>query len=1208
MKSIWIRLCVLIAFSLAAFAQSDRGTITGTITDPAGAVVPAAPIELKNSQTGATFQGASTETGNYTLPQIPTGTYELTVKVPGFKTYVRQNVTLGVAQTLRLDVPLEVGQSSESVTVSAEVTLLKTESGELSHNVASDRMNSLPVLGLGPNGAGSTGIRNPLASMQLIPGAVWQPNTNVRVNGAPTNTQAIRIEGQDSTNGLWTQTPAMTQPSVDAIQELSIQTSNYAAEFGQAGGGFLNVTMRSGTNKYHGTAYEYFVNEALNAGRPFTNNGNGGLLRPVERRSDYGFTLGGPVKLGKIYNGQDRTFFFFNFEQYREFLINNSAAITVPTLAYRNGDFSQALTGALLPGTDALGRTIAEGAVYDPRTERIVNGQRVRDPFPGNIVPTSLLDPVALKVQALIPQPGNSLLVNNLTPVFPGRRVVSIPAVKMDHNLSSKAKISGYWSRTTQSAPISAQYGQADGLPSPITQARGTFITADTYRLAFDYTVSPTVLLHLGAGMVYNRFDDHVENTNYKVAQEIGLKGTNVDRFPFFQNITNARGGMKNMGPLAQAYINNVKPTSNASLTWVKSNHTYKFGGEMVLEGFPTNIIGQSVGFFSFTENIGGANPNCGGCSPETGLSSLQGAATAGRTTGFPYASFLMGRVNNGSIGIPTTSRLGSQAWGFFAQDTWKVTRKLTLDYGLRYDYQTYLSEQYGRALNFSPTTPNPSAGNRLGAVIFEQTCKCKFANNYPYAFGPRLGVAYQIDSKTVLRAGFGVSYSKTAQNSFLSQQIGSNIPFAASSFGDPYTTLQQGIPFTPTWPNFDPGLFPQPRTDGYVAPPQAYDRNGGRPARTTQWSIGLQRELGRNFVVEASYVANRGAWWQANGLINVNALTPQMLSAAGIDINSAADRALLTSRLDSAASVARGFDKRLPYASFLTSNTVGQSLRPFPQFGTINYLWAPLGRTWYDSLQTKATKRFSHGLDFSAVFTYQKELVLGADNQDGNTIAVNDVFNRGINKYLSSFSKPVSFVFAGSYRVPKLNTNKWASMAIRDWQLSAVLQYGSGLPLRVPNSNNALASQLFRGTFYNRVPGQPLFLQDPNCHCFDPNTTPILNPAAWTDAAPGTFASSTAYYNDYRQARRYSESMGLSRLFQIREGMTFSIRGEFANIFNRTFLNTPDSTNPAAVITRAGGDNSNPNAQLISGFGRINTGTVFSPARSGTIVARFTF
>ncbi len=484
--------------SAVAIAQSDRGTITGTVSDPAGAVVASASIQANQLDTGAMFNTTSTDTGNYTLAQLPVGRYDIVVKVPGFKTFVRNGLVVQVAQTYRVDVTLEVGGTSESVTVTENASLLKTESGELSSNVTTQRLEDLPVLSIGA-AASSAGLRNPYASMQLVPGAYWSANSAVRIAGSPGNTQSLRVEGQDSNNGFVTNSPNETQPSVDAVEEVAIQTSNYSAEYGQAGGGFLNVTMRSGTNQFHGSGYEYFVNEVFNAGQPFTNNGNGSLIRPVARRNDYGFTLGGPVWLPKIYNGHDKTFFFFNFEQYRE---TQSIVLpqTVPTAAYRAGNFAAALTGRTLATTDPLGRPIQEGAIYDPATQRAVNGTVVRDQFPGNQIPMARLDPVALKAQSFIPQPNQAGVINNYLPPYLNPRVSDIPSLKIDQLLGSKSKLSGYWARTNTNSPNAPGFANGDGMPTPITGARGTFITTHTIRLNYDYTITPTLLLHLGAG------------------------------------------------------------------------------------------------------------------------------------------------------------------------------------------------------------------------------------------------------------------------------------------------------------------------------------------------------------------------------------------------------------------------------------------------------------------------------------------------------------------------------------------------------------------------------------------------------------------------------------------------------------------------------------------------------------------------------------
>ena len=1179
--------------------QTDRGTITGTISDTTGAVIPGVSVVATNVETASRYETISTETGNYTLTLLPAGMYEVAAELPGFKRYVRQRITVLVAQTLRIDVTLEVGAATDEVTVTADAPLLRTESGELSHNVRTETVTSLPVMAIG-SGAGLSQIRNPQAVMALLPGVYMAPNTNFRVNGAQGNTSTMRVEGQDASNGLTPGAPQQTQPSIDAIQEVTVMTSNFSAEYGQVGGGFLNYTMKSGGNEVHGSAYDYFTNEGLNAGHPWLG------ARARVRQNNYGFTFGGPVVLPSLYNGRNKTFFFFNFEQYLNNQNINNQTITVPVDSYRNGDFRLAQTGRVL-GTDPLGRPIIEGTIYDPATTRAApDGRLVRDPFPNNMIPVGRMDPVALKVQSLIPAPTRAGLTNNGIYPYRSTRTTYIPSVKADHSFNTKGKLSFYWSRTRTNTPIGAG---GDGLPGAITSANSSNIKSDTYRLNYNYTLTPTLLFHVGGGYQGTTFISDPPVLDYNPERELGLKGASVNRlFPAFRGLSNTQGGMKDMGSGSNRHpLLAEKPTATTSLTWVKNNHTYKFGGDLRFEKFGSTVYTATAGIYAFN-------------AAQTGLPYLQSTTTGGGTIGHPYASFLLGGVNNVQIQPTTFIDLGKHQIGFYAQDTWKVTRTLTFDYGLRWDHAAYLRELEGRLANFSPATPNPSAGGLPGAVMFEGTgpgkCNCNFAENYPYAFQPRLGLAYQISSKTVVRAGFGIVYSGTADsNSAVSGGLTQVQPVNSPAFGDPSMNLRTGIPFAPLpYPNFDVGQHPQPGYAGTQGgtPTVWYDQNAGRPARQWQWSIGVQREIFENLVVEASYVGNRGVWWNSPGLIDVNALTPERIRSVGLDLNNAADRTLLTSRLDSANAANRGF--RAPYAGYPLSNTVAQSLRPFPQFASITSLWSPLGKTWYDSLQVKATKRFSHGLSFTSNFTWSKNLAMGAPSNvtTGSTGGgpVNDVFNRDSNKNLSPFDQPFIFNTSLNYTLPALNTNKVLSWAIRDWTIGAYVLYASGLPILAPQAQNNLNPLLLRNTggalsYANRVSGQPLFAQDLNCHCFDPSRDFVLNPAAWAEPAAGQFGTGAAYYSDYRSTRTPRENLAIGRTFRIGEGgVNFNIRAEFTNIFNRVIVPDPTATNARATQTR------NAAGMTTAGFGRINTAAVpgIATQRQGMIVGRLVF
>jgi len=679
--------------TLAAFAQTDRGTLTGTVSDATGAVIPGVAIEAKNVQTGATYQAGSSETGNYTLAQLPAGSYELSAALPGFKKFVRTGVIVSVATVLRIDVTLDVGATGESVTVEAASPLLKTESGEVSHNLTTEQVNNLPVLTLSP-AVGSTlgNVRNPLQILNLLPGASFASENQLRINGMPSSTHAIRIEGQDAINGMTHQTNQNVQASVDAIQEVAVQTSNYAAEFGQAGGGYFNYTMKSGTNQFHGGVFDYFVNEALNAGTPFTDRvttGDAGRagehIRNTQRKNDYGFNFGGPIWLGKLYDGHGKSFFFFNLEQYRETQFINTGIATVPTLAYRRGDFSAALLPQLLlsgqPAVDPLGRPVVGNAIYDPRTTRLApNGSIIRDQFPNNTIPPELMDPVALKIQSMFPLPTNSDVVNNYQiPGYTNFRHTTIPSFKIDHNVNDKNHLSWYFQNTHTVTP------NANGFTQPFTAAVPQDDVNYTTRLNYDRTISPTSLLHVGIG--------YFQTTNPFLLPHFDqntlgwAKNYYVDEFPYIAGISNpVRGGFSS--PIGQTftrkYVKEIKPTANTNLTLVKGNHSYKMGGELIIEGFPTLNYSRATGVYTFSAQ-------------QSSLPWEDGQPLNG-TTGFGYASFLLGFPLTPQLALAASSRLGNHSFAAYIQDSWKVTRKLTLEYGLRYDYVTLLREQYGDA------------------------------------------------------------------------------------------------------------------------------------------------------------------------------------------------------------------------------------------------------------------------------------------------------------------------------------------------------------------------------------------------------------------------------------------------------------------------------------------------------------------------------
>ncbi len=1260
-----------VAASLA-FGQGASGTITGTITDPAGAVIPGASVQAKNTATGVAFTGATTSTGDYTIPGLPVGVYTITVTVSGFKTYTHTNLAVQATQILRENIPLQIGNTGESVTVTAEASQLKTESAELSHDVSIDQLDQMPLLGVGSVNAGSSGYRNPYNTLLTLPGISSYASSGTFVLnglGGTTAAEAMRIEGQDSTNRVLgaTDYTQMTQPSADAIQEMAYQTSNYAPEFGTAGSVVINMTMKSGTNQYHGSGYDYFVNEDLNAGYPFTvsggpgssSGGAGGKFRPRNRRNDFGGTLGGPVYIPKIYNGHNKTFWFFNYEQYLETTLYTFSD-TVPTLNYQQGNFSQISPNGScslcaqygIPTTplggsqlDPLGRPLFANTIYDPNsraqaTSGPLAGQGYATPFQNNSVPLTSFDAVSAKLIPLFPQPTNGNLTQNYNASIPGGRYSAIPSIKIDHSISAKDKLSFYYSENNTQSQISQTLGNADGLPLEIGGYRGTFIPTYTERLNYDRTLTPTLLLHLGAGMLWTQFLDHAPFLNFNPSA-FGLSGFLHDRqFPSFTEMNypvnpttllSQYGGMQNIGTAGQGQSLDYeqKPSFNANVTWAHGPHTYKAGAEVLIE----NIFTQT---FSGVTEVADSTTGGATAQPFTPANSLNGF-----TQGFGYANFLLGDYSSSTQTSQPDPKEKSYHWAMFAQDSWKVTRKLTLDYGLRYDLGTVNHEQYGRLGQLNETQPNMNAGGHPGTYQYASSCNCQFyQKNYPYGFGPRIGVAYQINPKTVFRAGWGLTYTYIVNNAGATVATNGIFPLATTNPTYVPSTAQYvnaetpGFIQTPVWPVTNPQIYPVPGTTGNG--PNVPDPNQNRPGRINQFSAGFQREITKSLVVEATYVANRAAWIQQPGgpLGFFSQLSPATYAkygffpypgtgpcatAGGIcassTYNNNADRILLADPISSSAVTqalaARGISSILPYAGFPTSNTLQSALYAFPQFtstttGPLAVTGSPTGDSKYDSLQVKATKRISHNFAAGGAFTW---------GQGFTRAARQDFFNPASAVWALQQIPPRVLTFNATYTVPRASyLPRIANAFTKDWQIGWFSTYQTAPYLTPPTSPTAnfLTSEdvpVAGQSFYN--------VNINNIHSYNPLTTQVLNPNAWTACPTNTTCEATGnLYKNFRGPRTPSENANIGRNFRIKESMNFQIRGEFVNIFNRTLMPT------GANISTANPQNlpvKNAQGAYTSGFGIMpiyvtpNTAEggsqlAYLQPRTGTLIMRFSF
>ncbi|MBV8730545.1 MAG: TonB-dependent receptor [Acidobacteriia bacterium] len=839
-------------------------------------------------------------------------------------------------------------------------------------------------------------------------------------------------------------------------------------------------------------------------------------------------------------------------------------------------------------------------------------------------------------------------MINNYAGSIGGNRYTAIPSIKVDQIVSSKDKLSFYWSRINTESQISSPYGNADGLPREIGGYRGTFIPSYTTRLNYDRTLSPTLLLHLGGGYYHTSFSDRAPFLSFDPSQ-FGLSGFIQHRqFPTVSGMCipppgflpppgcGGYGGMQTIGTSGQIQSQNYeeKPSFNANATWIHGNHTFKLGAELYLEQ-------TYAGNFSGVTLATGVGPTAQPFQPTVSFN--------GFTQGFGYASFLLGDYSSITQTPAEFTREGSQTWGIFLQDSWKVTRKLTLNYGLRWDYNTPEHEQYGRLGQLSESLGNANAGGHPGATIYANTCNCPFYQPaYPYAIGPRISAAYQATPKTVLRGGWGVNYQFAANAA--GEVIGTNgvYPLAPLPNNAQFVNIATpGAIVQPTWPVTDPNIYPPapgilgapnspfgPQTDPYVP-----DKNQNRPPRINQWSISVQREITRDFVLEASYVANRAVWLPGGPLGFLSQISPQRYAAfhlypypgtgpcsngsgvcASTSYSNYNDYLLLNQPISNPQVISnmasRGITSLLPYAGFPTSSSLQSILYPFPQFGAIEPTGSPTGNSKYDSLQIRATKRLSHGLQVTSNFTW---------GQGFTRPTPQDFFNPQSARWVLQQLPPFDFNLTAVYTVPKASfLPKVADVITRDWQIGWYSNYQSGQFLSPPTSPtfNFLPSEDIR------VPGVPLYTSGVNINdhsTYNAQYTQVLNPAAWAPcpvnaacaaASSGAFGpTSTVLYKDFKGPRTPTENANLGRNFRITHGdhtYNLYIRAEFINIFNRTLMPNPNTSNPQNQVVRAG-----PNGPLITGFGVISAyfpaGSYSSTApyllgRTGTLIARFSF
>ncbi|MBE0657595.1 MAG: TonB-dependent receptor, partial [Bryobacteraceae bacterium] len=765
----WILLFTL--FTAPLFAQLNRGTITGIVTDSTGASVPAAQVTVKQTATNMTTRVATTDSGQYNVPNLPPGLYEIAVEAKGFKKFVLSNAELRATDVIRIDATLDVGSMVETVEVAATVERVQTDSPQVGTSLTNSGLIDLPL-----SFAGARNMEN--FAYKLTPGVAGSSWTS-HINGSTTASKEVLIDGASTTTNRGGHNGESTV-SLEAVQEFKIQTSGMSAEFGRFQAGVFNFVMKSGTNQLHGTAYGALRNEALNA-NTWVNNFRG-VKRPQDRRQNMAGSIGGPVYIPKIYDGKDKTFFYTSFEKYKDRTGGFGAPNrTLPLAEFYEGDFSRLLQ-TVNAGTDALGRTVKRGAIFDPATfTQLASGRYIGEMFPGNIIPKSRFSTVSQQLNSIATKhylptvkdaAGVTPLVNNglfpvaTTPEFDQYQF----SVKADQQLNSVNRLSGSYSYTVRPRLLLDAGGMwdiTDPRGGPLSKARLQRTRSSLVRLAWDWTISPTTLLNVNTSV--NRFANPNNSVHRDIdgAKELGIKNLSTFGYP----TVNWSGG---------PYVSPVTPGDPqasfaaynsggilATLTMTKGKHFLKMGFDH--RRFQFNNRPTPGGSFNFNARA----------------TAIPNETFSGSQTGYSFASYLLGIVDSAGLGAPVG--LGGRRMylaGFF-QDDYKVTRTLTLNLGVRWDFQPPYTEVADRMASWNMTKTDPQSG-LFGAYDFAGTCNlCNgsryFGTRSYNDFGPRFGLAWQVSDKWVVRSAYGLFFEADNNNSYSAINGASSFPWAGS-------------------------------------------------------------------------------------------------------------------------------------------------------------------------------------------------------------------------------------------------------------------------------------------------------------------------------------------------------------------------------------------------------------------------------------------
>ena len=1120
-------LACIAAFTTQLPAQTFYGSMVGTVTDASGAAIPGASVALTNIGTAERRTVASDSAGSYRFLNLVPGNYKIDVENTGFKRLTREPIVVEVGGAVRIDASLQVGDVTQTMEVTAQTPLLQTESTTLGGVVEATKVREMPLNG-----------RNVYDLVGLVPGVVPQGGggSNVQIGGGTANQNASFLDGVPQNNGYANQTvKALPQ---DAVQEFRVQTNSASAEYGRFSGGVINLTSKTGTNEFHGSAYEFLRNRVLNANSFFSNKA--GLATPPFTQNQYGATLGGPIK-------KDKLFFFYSWENYSQ-RQGSTMVLNVPTAAFRAGDFSNLRTanGQLTTIYDPL--TVC-GQYGNAACAKDANGNPIytRQPFAGNVIPTSRINPASKilteKLWALPNTAGAQFTgVGNFVTNASSGSTSTQHSIRGDYNLSDKqrlfARFSRYWTTPVWLDPYGTGLPNGGGTrTNPTTQA----VLGDTY------TLTPTTILDVRLAFARN------ENNRYP--PQLGMDLTSIG-WPASMNsqaqyrvmpmvcLANYDGvHLCNGDPSTVIILRNNVYTAAPSLSKMAGAHTLKIGAELRTIQYNFSQTQTPSGSFTFTNVFTAVNPNAPG------------------NTGFTMASFLLGYGSSGQVTMARQAASQEKYQAYYVNDTWAMNRKLTVNYGLRWEIPLAWTERFDRATVLLPNADSPLAKTLnlplKGSLALVNSAEYpgRHVQNVSYKlFSPRFGLAYRATNKWVIRTGFGINYlpidvvfnaspanspTQSINTTWTPTVDNSVTPLATMS--NPFPTgLNQALGHDPA---FLAQLVGQNAASPLASAPYAYNE---------QWNFNVQRELADGLLTEVSYAGNHGVHLPTSNQ-TLNQLPDQYLS--------------LGTKLQQ--QVANPF-YGLTNIGTLAQPTVayGQLLRPYPQYSNYQMQMPTNRNSIYHSLQAKLERRFRSGGTILAAYTWAKVIsdtettTTWMENNGGGGVTL-DFNNMRLDRSLSTYDVPHRFVLSYVLDLPIGKGKKFlgsvtgpADKLISGWGFNGITTFQSGFPLGFRTANNLTNS--------NGGGARPNV--NPSCATSMSGTAQSrlgqwFNTSCFSQPAAFTFGTAARNDPNLRGAGINNFDFTLFKNTAITEKVKLQFRAEVFNLTNRVQFGYPGQT-----------------------------------------------